>query len=260
MYRKFVKNMDNPAKLNVLLKTMPNPEKLITEIGTDLGSYINKLSPDAAKRFYNGMETYINKGNIPTARAVEKQLEYFKMNAPELYTSTMNKLVKEAETVKNPMYTNFMNDEINGLGSYFSRDYASSAGLSAAKERWTNMVPVIYNEMSDMGEDVLMAAGVETKDDVNGLFYPAIKSILHIGSGGWTSNVAGKAISSNVETLRAIPVIGSAFDTAADALGANAGKEYDPNVKFTIVPDEDPRLKQQKKEKEKRIQQNKSWF
>lgn len=260
MYRKFVKNMDNPAKLNVLLQTSPNQAKLLTDIGTDLGSYLNKMSSKDAQRFYNGMERYVNRSNIPAAKVAEKQLEYFKSQAPELYTSAMNKLVKNAEDMKNPMYTQFMNDEVNALGSYFSRDYASSAGLSAAKERWANMAPIIYNEMSDMGEDVLMAAGIETKDDVNGLFYPVLKSILHVASGGWTSNVAGKAISSNVETLRGIPVIGSAFDAAADALGANAGKEYDPNVKFTIVPDEDPRLQQQKKEKQKRIQQNKSWF
>ena len=260
MYRKFVKNMDDPAKLNVLLNMSPNQNKLIMDIGTDLGSYLNKLPSTDAQRFYNGMENYINRSNIPAAKVAEKQLEYFKMNAPELYTSTMNKLVKNAEDMKNPIYTQFMNDEVNALGSYFSRDYASSAGLSAAKERWANMAPIIYNEMSDMGEDVLMAAGIETKDDVNGLFYPALKSILNVATGGYASNVVAPKIAAGVETLRGIPVIGSVFDKAADVAGANAGKEYDPNVKFTIVPDEDPRLQQQKKEKQKRIQQNKSWF
>jgi hypothetical protein len=189
-------------------------------------------------------------------------------NNPSLYKTAHKNIVELAAKNNNPLYKSFMNSEINALGSYFSKDYIEIAGLKAAKERWSNLAPIVYNELSDMGEDALMSAGIETKDDVNGLFYPMLKSTLnaaeYIPFAGnvvtWAkTNIAGPA-GGAAKWAADVPVIGSWIGVAADAAGANAGKEYDPNTKFTIVPDEDPRLKQQKKEKEKRIQQNKSWF
>lgn len=262
MNLKFAKNMNNPAKLNVLLQTSPNQVKLLTNIGKDLGSYLNKLPKAEAEKIAKDWKQYEDwitwKPNFSPAKIRQTQLEYLKTNVPDVYNSTMNKIIRNAEDIKNPMYVQFMNNEVNALGTYFGSDYATSAIIATARDRWSNYVPVIYNEMSDIGEDALMAAGIETKDDINGLFYPALKSVINIG--GYAGDMITPTVTAGVETVKSIPIIGATINTAADALGANAGKEYDPNVKFTIVPDEDPRLQQQKKEKQKRIQQNKSWF
>jgi hypothetical protein len=257
MSLKFTKNMNNPGKLSVLMSMSPNQTKLINDIDIDIAAHIKKLPPADAEKF---LADLANVGGASRAQKTEKALEFLRQRAPGVYDSAYKKLVKNAQDTQNPVYTQFMNSEVNALGSYFSGNYSEMAGLKSAKARWSNMAPVVYNELSDMGEDALMTAGIETKDDINGLFYPILKSTLNLASGGYVSNVVAPTAAAGVNAAKEIPIIGSLITKTADVLGANAGKAYDPNVKFQIVPDEDPRLKQQAKEKEKRIQQKKSWF
>jgi hypothetical protein len=257
MSLKFTKNMNNPGKLSALLSMSPNQTKLINDIDIDIAAYVRKLSPADAQKFTDDLA---NVGGASRAQQAENALEFLRNRAPGVYDSAYKKLVKNAQDTNNPVYTQFMNSEVNALGSYFSGNYLEMAGLQSAKARWANMAPVVYNELSDMGEDALMTAGIETKDDINGLFYPILKSTLNLASGGYVSNVVAPTAAAGVNAAREIPFIGGLITKAADIAGANAGKAYDPNVKFKIVGDEDPRLKQQTKKKEKRIQQNKSWF
>ena len=173
-----------------------------------------------------------------------------------------------AQESNNPLYKQFMTNEVNGLGSYFSREYTELAGIKSAAARWNNLAPVVYNELSDMGEDALMAAGIETKDDVNGLFWPLLKSAVdaskHVPVLGdfvqWTSTNVGDRAVAAAKWAAENPVFGAGITQVKNALGVDADKRYDPNVKFQIVPDDDPRLQQQEKEKEKRIEKNKSTF
>jgi hypothetical protein len=276
---KFFKNMDNPGKLTILCKTDPNlAAKTLTGIGSDVGKWFSKMSnapavgkfnPAAAgarlqKEWDNIAKAYPGQG----AKQLEQQLNWLKKNNPDIYSKAHKNIVNMAQESNNPLYKQFMTNEINGLGSYFSREYTELAGIKSAAARWNNLAPVVYNELSDMGEDALMAAGIETKDDVNGLFWPLLKSAVdaskHVPVLGdfvqWTSTNVAEPAGKAVKWASKIPVIGAGINTAKNALGVDADKRYDPNVKFQIVPDDDPGLQQQEKEKEKRIEKNKSTF
>jgi hypothetical protein len=266
---KFYKNMDNPGKLATLASMDPKLSKtILTNFNKNANNWFKTLPTNTQKIIAAELSSIKKAYAGNPAKMLEQQLAFVRNNNLSLYKTVHKDIVELAAKNNNPLYKSFMNSEINGLGSYFSKDYIEIAGLKAAKERWSNLAPIVYNELSDMGEDALMAAGIETKDDVNGLFYPMLKSTLnaaeYIPFAGnavtWAkTNIAGPA-GAAAKMAADAPVLGNLITKAADIAGANAGKPYDPNTKFTIVPDEDPRLKQQAKEKEKRIQQKKSWF
>jgi hypothetical protein len=267
---KFFKNMDNPGKLTILCKTDPNlATKTLTGIGSDVGKWFSKMSnapavgkfnPAAAgarlqKEWDNIAKAYPGQG----AKQLEQQLLWLKKNNPEIYSKAHKNIVNMAQESDNPLYKQFMTNEINGLGSYFSRDYTELAGIKSAMARWSNLAPVVYNELSDMGEDALMTAGIETKDDVNGLFWPLLKSAVdaskHIPVLGdfvqWTStNVGDRAVAGSKMGSKN-PVIGAGITQVKNALGVDADKRYDPNVKFQIVPDDDPEIATTRKRKRK---------
>jgi hypothetical protein len=266
---KFYKNMDNPGKLSTLVATDPTLGKnVLFNFNKDAGKWFKTLPINTQKTVATQLSSIEKAYAGNPTKMLEQKLAWMQKNNPSLYKTAHKNIVELSAQSNNPMYKQFMNNEINGLGSYFSKDYMEIAGLKSAKERWSNLAPIVYNELSDMGEDALMAAGIETKDDVNGLFYPMLKSTLnaaeHIPFAGdavtWAKTNIAKPAGDAAKWAAGAPVIGSFIDAAANAAGANAGKAYDPNTKFQIVPDDDPRLKQQAKKKEKRIQQNKSWF
>jgi hypothetical protein len=273
---KFFKNMDNPGKLTILLKTDPNlATKTLTGITSDVSDWFSKMSRSPRVGNFNpaaaGARLQTQWDNISRtypgqdAKIMEQQLLFLKKNSPELYSKAHKNIVNMAQESDNPLYKQFMTSEINGLGSYFSKEYTELAGIKSAAARWTNLAPVVYNELSDIGEDALMASGIETKDDVNGLFWPLLKSAVdaskHVPVLGdfvqWTSTNVGDRAGAAAKWAAENPVFGSGITQVKNALGVDTGKPYDPNVKFQIVPDDDPRLKQQELEKEKRIQQNK---
>jgi hypothetical protein len=273
---KFFKNMDNPGKLTILCKTDPNlAAKTLTGIGTDVGNWFSKMANAPAVGKFNPAAgaaklqkewDYIAKAYPGQgAKQLEQQLNWLKKNNPDLYSKAHKNIVSMAQESDNPMYKQFMNNEINGLGSYFSSDYAELAGIKSAAARWSNLAPIAYNEISDMGEDALMTAGIETKDDVNGLFWPLVKMAVdaskHVPVLGdfveWTSTNVGDRAAAALKWAAEVPVIGAGISTAKNALGVDTDKPYDPNVQYQIVPDDDPRLKQQELEKQQRIEKNK---
>ena len=262
MSMKFFKNMDNPGKLSALVSSMPKNQKMKDLIGTELGTYIEKISRD--ENTYKLFMKKLNNIKSTGSQALEAELKLFKKEAPELYDSLNKKIVSAAKEQNNPLYKQFMNDEINGLGSYFSKDYANIISWEGITARFSNLVPVIYNELKDLGEDVLMTMGIEEQDDVNGLFWPMFKSTL--GAAESIPGVGGVVTKGKEMTTGALqaagenPLVGAVVGSTANKLGVGDQNAYDPNVDFEVVPEKDPRLKQQKQAKTKRIQQQKRFF
>jgi hypothetical protein len=157
-----------------------------------------------------------------------------------------------------------MENEINALGSYFSKDYVNLINWDGVMARLSNLVPVIWNELQDVGEDIKMEMGLETQDDVNGLFWPLIKSTIGAaeniggGVGDTIKSAEDDVVRKTIQTVPKIPIVGN---IAKGVAGPEAGAKYDPNVEFEIVPDEnDPRLQQQTQSKKKAIEKRRSWF
>jgi hypothetical protein len=67
-------------------------------------------------------------------KMLEQKLAWMQKNNPELYKTAHKNIVELAAQSNNPLYKSFMNNEINGLGSYFSKDYMEIAGLKSAPE------------------------------------------------------------------------------------------------------------------------------
>lgn len=264
MSMKFFKNMDNPGKLSALVKSTPNiGGKILTDIQDDVLKHFRNLPTNQRQIFQKGWNTASSVTGSASTR-LESRLEFLKKNAPDVYAKAKTDIVNAAEAGNNPLYQQFMNDQINGLGSYFSKDYANIISWEGVTARFYNLVPVIYNELKDVGEDTLMAMGIEEQDDVNGLFWPLVKGLLGLtenipGVGGVVT--AGKEITTGaLQSAGEIPLVGAVVGTAANKLGAGEQEPYDPNVEFEVVPEKDPRLKQQKQAKTKRIQQQKRFF
>jgi hypothetical protein len=263
MNMKFFRNMDNPGKLTTLLTTIPNNQKLVGELTAGLGTHLNSLAKNKSayksflKKYNNAMR------GLTGAKATEARLKILKDEAPELYQSAYKKIVATAQEQKNPLYRDFMENEINGLGSYFSKDYANLISWDGVKSRLSNLVPVIWNELQDVGEDIKMEMGLETQDDVNGLFWPLVKSTIGAaeniggGVGDFIKGAEQDVVRKTIQTVPNIPIIGN---IATGIAGPEAGAKYDPNVDFEIVPEKDPKLQQQKKEKKKAIEKRRSWF
>lgn len=265
MSMKFFKNMDNPGKLTALVKSTPNIEmKIINSIDDEAYKYFRQLPTNKLDKFMKGWEATYKAGG--SSKVLESQLEFLRKNAPDVYTKTKKSIIDAAEQGNSPLYQQFMNNEINGLGSYFSKDYANLVDWKGITARFYNLVPVIYNELKDLGEDVLMTMGIEEQDDVNGLFWPLLKGLLSLteyipGVGGAVT--AGKEMTTGaVQTAGEIPFVKAGAEYVAGKVGAGekATTTYDPGTEYEVVPETDPRLKQQKQAKEKRIQQQKRFF
>ena len=264
MSMKFAKNMDNPGKLSALVKSTPNiGGKLLTDIQDDVIKHFRNLPTNQRQIFQKGWNSASNVAG-GTAKRLESRLEFLKKNAPDVYTKAKTSIVSAAEEGNNPLYQQFMNNEINGLGSYFSKDYANLISWQGVTARFSNLVPVIYNELKDLGEDVLMTMGIEEQDDVNGLFWPLLKSTLGVAEGipgvGGVVTTGTELATGAVQTAGEIPLVGAVVGTAANKLGAGEQEPYDPGTEYEVVPETDPRLKQQKQAKTKRIQQQKRFF
>lgn len=264
MSMKFFKNMDNPGKLVTLLKSTPKIEgKILTGVQDDALKYFRNLPTKQRQIFQKGWNSASSVTGSASKR-LESQLEFLRKNAPDVYETSKGRIVNAAMEGNNPLYKQFMNDEINGLGSYFSTDYAKIIDLKGITARFSNLVPVIYNELKDLGEDTLMAMGIEEQDDVNGLFWPILKSTL--GAAESIPGVGGVVTKGKEMTTGALqsagenPLVGAVVGTAADKLGVGDQNAYDPTIDYEVVPETDPRLKQQKQAKTKRIQQQKRFF
>jgi len=264
MSMKFFRNMDNPGKLVTLLKSTPKIEgKILSGIQDDALKYFRNLPTKQRQMFQTGWNSASNVTGSASKR-LESQLEFLRKNAPDVYETSKSRIVNAAVDGNNPLYKQFMNDEVNGLGSYFSTDYAKTINWEGVKARFSNLVPVVYNELKDIGEDALMTMGIEEQDDVNGLFWPILKSTLGAAESiPGVGDVVKGGTEMTTSTLQGIgqnPLTGAIVGTTANKLGAGEKTTYNPNVDFEIVPEKDPRLQQQKQAKTKRIQQQKRFF
>lgn len=266
MSMKFFKNMDNPGKLTALVKSTPDVGgKILAGLQDDVLKHFRNLPTNQRQIFQQGWNTASSVTGSASKR-LESRLEFLKKNAPDVYDKAKTNIVNAAEQGNNPLYQQFMNDQINALGSYFSKDYANIIDWKGVTARFHNLVPVIYNELKDVGEDTLMTMGIEEQDDVNGLFWPLLKGLLGLteyipGVGGAVT--AGKEMTAGaVKTAGEIPIVRAGTEFVAGEVGAGetATKTYDPSIEYEVVPETDPRLKQQKQAKEKRIQQQKRFF
>jgi hypothetical protein len=262
MSMKFFKNMDNPGKLTTLIQTSADNEKITYMIGSNIGKYMDNVPSETFRKGW-----YSIAPGASEAKTLEKQLDFLKKNSPELYDDIKRGIIGHASKTNNPLYKEFMNNEINGLGSYLSPDYLQQAGISGAWQRWSNMVPVAYNELRDLGEDTLMTMGIEEQDDVNGFFWPLLKSALSAAEGlplgvgdaikggeDWVTGGLQKA--GEIKPVRA----GAEWLAGKAGAGEKRTQKYDPNKQWTVVPTEDPRLQQQNIEKQQRIKQRKRFF
>ena len=235
---KFARKADNPSVLTAIVKT-----------NLDVGGAAG-LVTRAGRRLERSVD-------------IERYLASLKRSRPQEYEKFKTNILSQARLNENPLFLNFMNSEVNALKTFISKP---GTFVGSAFARWQNMAPIVWNEIKDVGEDVLMAAGIETKDDINGLFWPMLKS--GIDAVGYVSPTvagfksdAGETIGKGYEK-----VSGSALGTILGAPikavtgGLDSVEPYDPNVKFQIVPDEDPRLTKQKEKKKKDIEQRRSWF
>jgi hypothetical protein len=269
MRAKFMKNMDNPGHLSALIATSSDQAKITEKISKQIGEYTTRLANQPTSQFGNAFQTFSNKfnslprGATPTQDAMNK-MDLFKREYPDLYQKIYKDVVSDAVDTNNIIYRDFMGREINALGTYFSREYTEYAGIKAAKERWSNMAPVVYNELQDIGEDVAMATGIETEDDINGLFWPALKTLL---AGAEQLPVVGGVVTYGRESaegaaswLGSNSVTSAMLGIAADKTGIGKQRAYDPTQDYQVVSDDDPRLTQKQQQKQQRIQQQKRWF
>jgi hypothetical protein len=256
MSMKFFRNIDSPGKLSILAKSTP---ELADQIGKNMGKYYNTAMQGISgsrKAFYDGWNVIKNTPGSASKR-LEAQLDFLKKNAPSAYDDAKRDIFNAAAKGNNPMYKEFMNNEINGLGSYFSKDYADIISWDGIKARFSNLIPVIWNEIKDLGSDVLAEMGFESEDDVDALFWPLVKATVNTFDSGPESVVGTvkQGVSGGLKAAGETPFIGAGAEMLGTKVGAIKKPTYDPNVEFEIVPEKDPRLKQQQKQKQQRIQQ-----
>lgn len=259
MSMKFFKNMDNPGKLTALAKSTPKLD-LSTSIGTNLGQFVQRLPDGQRQSFQTAWDAIQNAGG-GGSKILEAQLSFLKSNAPDVYKQAHSTIVNAAAKGNNPLYKQFMNSEINGLGSYFSKDYTNLLDWNAITARFSNLVPVLYNEFEDVSEDVKSIIGIEGPDDVNGLFWPMLKSIVSgaesagIPGVEWTKNQVKGGVKGAATLLGMVPGADQLMGT--DPL---ANRTYNPETEFVIHPDKSSIIKKRQKEKETRIDKSRSWF
>ncbi len=184
---------------------------------------------------------------------------------PAYYNQLKRIAANDAMSKNNPLYVNFMNSEANAFAQFLSPE---SGMIKEMFQRWNNLLPVLWGDLKDMGEDVLITSGIETKDDVNGFFWPLLKTAIDktetVLSDENEKPFTGKVkafVSGSYETVDK-SALGAFFTAPFKVAGldiADSPVPYNPNIRFEIVPKDSPELKKQK-EKEKEKSQSRSIF
>jgi hypothetical protein len=231
MASKFAKKAENPSVLTALLKTDPSGIASVTI----------------------GGRRFTRSGDIESALAALKR------SNPDEYAKIKTKIIDRAKSVENPLYINFITSEVNAMKTFISQP---GTFIGSAFSRWQNMVPVAWNELQDLGEDALMSVGLETKDDVNGLFWPMLKSlILGVTPEEQEEKLAKKSAEFvSAASSKLPPTLQALGKTALNIVAPGAvSTPYNPNVEFEIVPDEDPRLIKQTEKDIKKAKSKSRW-
>jgi hypothetical protein len=267
---KFMKSIETPGQLVALAKSEAKLlRKLEDEIQTAASITLQNLkrtSPSKYKEALEAMRKTSKQGG--SSEQLQNMLQWQKSWDPKGFENARSLLAREATNpdVPNLFYNNFMNGEWQALQTYgFSKEYWAKAGtsipnLDLMNRRFLDFVPLLWNEIKDMGEDVKAELGIQSPDDINGLFWPMLKTAVDkagdVGIPGveWTKE---KALSAGKK-------IGSVFGlhpiTQAILPSDEEDLTYNPYRKFVIHPDESPVIKKKEKEKETRIEKSRNWF
>jgi hypothetical protein len=271
---KFLQSIQTPGQIVALAKSDAKLLlKLENEIQTAATAALRQLKRQSPARYQEALDALRNTNKIGPAggaQQLQNLLTWQKSWDPRGYENARSAIAREATNPSTPniFYNNFMNGEWQSLQTYgFSKDYWAKAGTSIPNidlmnRRFLDYVPILWNEVQDMGEDIKSELGIESPDDINGLFWPLLKSASdaaeYIGVPGveWTkekAKAAGKTVASIFKLHPAAAMTGFVDDPTA-------GMTYDPGKKFVIHPDDSPVIKKKERDKETRINKSRSWF
>lgn len=268
---KFMKSIESPGQIVALAKSeaklLRNLEDEIFTSSQLALQQLKRQSPARYRAALNALRQTSKKGS-GSAEQLQNLLQWQKSWDPKGFENARSAIAREATRPDRPnlFYNNFMNGEWQSLQSYgFSKDYWAKAGtytpnIDLMNRRFHDFVPVLWNEIQDMGEDVKAELGIQSPDDINGLFWPMLKSIVtgaeYIGVPGveMTRDAAKKVGTTVASIFNLHPVSQALIPSDTEQI------TYDPNRKFVIHPDDSPVIKKKEKEKETRIEKSRSWF
>jgi hypothetical protein len=268
---KFKQSIQTPGQLTAIIKSSGGTTRLIKSddlINTSL-SAIDDLERVQGRQAANRAFAELQNANAGTgAKKLENLLNWTKTYNPKEYEKIRSSVATDAMDPARPniFYNNFMEGEWQSLKTYTSPAYWGKNGsyipdITGMQRRFQDYVPILYNELSDVGEDVKAQMGIEEPDDINGLFWPMLKTLV---DGGESIGVPGVAWSKK-QVGSAAKAIGDLLDLAPGArnlVGANELDKYtyNPETEFVIHPDDSAVIKKKEKETKKRIEKSRSWF
>lgn len=255
MHLKFFKTLNDPEALGAIAYSTPGgAKKLYSAIESAALPALRRLqrsNPTAYRRQLAQLQDV----DVETTLGVTNFTKWFKELDPTEYSKVVSNLGQQFANSSNPLYNRFMNSQWNTLKTYASDPaYWKKAGsnmpdIFGMKRRFQDAIPLIYNEMQDMGEDVKAELGIAAPDDINGLFWPILKSVAELTP--WTKELKNM-------TASGVKQAGEFFDIQPTDIDNFKG--YDPEQEFEIVPDDDPKLKQQQQKGREKIQQTRRWM
>lgn len=255
MHLKFFKTLQNPEALSAMAFTTPGGAKklydAIEKAALPSLKQLQRANPTAYKRALAQLRNV----NPDTALGVTDFAKWLNTMNPASYDKIVGSLGKEFANPSNPLYNRFMNSQWNTLKTYaFDPAYWKKAGsnmpdIFGMKRRFQDAIPLIYNEIQDMGEDVQAELGIAAPDDINGLFWPMLKSAAELTP--WTRDLKKMTASGVRQTGEFFNIQPTDIDNF---------KGYDPAQEFEIVPDDDPKLKRHQAKGREKIQQTRRWM
>lgn len=266
---KFMKSIETPGQIVALAKSETKLlQKLEDEIQTASVAALQQLKRQNPTKYRDALNALrqTNKTSAGGATQLQNLLQWQKSYDPKGFENARSAIAREATRPDRPnvFYNNFMDGEWQSLQTYgFNKDYWAKAGtnipnLDIMNRRFQDFVPILWNEVKDMGEDVKAEMGIESPDDVNGLFWPMLKSIVsgaeYVGVPGveWTKNQIKGGVRGAGTLLNMIPGV--------DTNDPLTNRTYNPETEFVIHPDDSSVIKKREQRKQSRIEKSRSWF
>jgi hypothetical protein len=269
---KFLQSIQAPGHIVALAKAdtklLKNLESEIFDTSNRFLANLRRTNPTQYTQAISELRAAQRLGAGSTAE-LQNVLAWTRKYSPDGFNRIRTNIAREAMDPARPnlFYNNFMNGEWTALQTYgtnpayWAKADSYMPNLDLMNRRFLDFVPILNNELQDVGEDVKAELGIQSPDDVNGLFWPLLKSAVdgaeYIGIPGveWTREKA-KTIGKDIAALAGIHPVTSGLvsDNPEERMS------YDPSKQFVIQPDDSPVIKKKVKDKEKRITQTRSWF
>jgi hypothetical protein len=269
---KFLQSIQSPGHIVALAKAdtkiLANLESEMFTVANSVFANLRRTNPTQYAQALRDLRSAQRLGG-GSAAELQSLLTWTQKYSPAQFNRLRTNVAREAMDPARPnlFYNNFMNGEWTALQTYgTSPAYWAKAdsympNLDLMNRRFLDFVPILNNELQDVGEDVKAELGIQSPDDINGLFWPLLKSAVdgaeYIGVPGveWTRDKA-KNIGKDIAALAGIHPVTSGLvsDNPEEKMS------YDPSTDFVIHPDDSPVIKKKVKDKEKRITQTRSWF